>query len=82
MRVRDSHTAGQTDSLRPGLVTSEKLQSPIHKCTFPGDKSEAAEVLTANGSTHSAQRLCTAWSEIKELEGNGSLHAALTDGQI
>lgn len=40
--------------LRPGLVTSEKLQSPSKKCTFPGDNREAAEVLTANGSTYSA----------------------------
>lgn len=42
---------GQT-VLRPSLRRSEKLQSPIEKCTFPGDNSEAAGVLNSNGTTH------------------------------
>lgn len=41
----ETHTNVQT-VLRP-----EKLQSPIKKRTFPGENREAAEVLTANGTT-------------------------------
>lgn len=51
--------------LRPGLLTSEKLQSPIKKCTFPGDNSEAAEVLTANGTTCSAHNYALLESKSK-----------------
>lgn len=36
------------------MLRPEKLQSPIKKRTFPGENSEAAEVLTANGTTCSA----------------------------
>lgn len=37
--------------LRASLLRSEKLSAPSKKCTFPGDKSEATEVLRADGTT-------------------------------
>ena len=54
--------------LRPGLLRSEGLKSPIEKCTFPGDNSGAAEVLTADGTTHSAHNSALLESKSKNWE--------------